>query len=59
MAAGLTQADSGEKCGPHRTFVGRVERGEWNLALLSLRRIAKALRTTAAALLTEPDAAGN
>lgn len=57
QAAGLTQAQLGEQCGLHRTFVGSVERGERNLALLSLRKIATALRTTAAALLAEPAAA--
>jgi len=55
QAAGLTQAALGAKCGLHRTFVGSVERGERNLALLSLRKIARALRTTPATLLAEPD----
>jgi transcriptional regulator with XRE-family HTH domain len=50
---GLTQAQLAERCGLHRTFVGSVERGERNLALLGLRRIAKALRVTPAELLTE------
>jgi len=58
QAAGLTQAALGAKCGLHRTFVGSVERGERNLALLSLRKIARALRTTPAALLAEPDTTG-
>ena len=53
-AAGLTQAALAEKCGLHRTFVGSVERGERNVAVLSLRRIAAALRTTPADLLAEP-----
>ena len=57
-AAGLTQARLGEKCGLHRTFVGSVERGERNVALLSLRRIARALRTTPADLLADPPPAG-
>lgn len=57
-AAGLTQYELGERCGLHRTFVGSVERGERNLALLSLRKIAKALRTTPAALLGEGSADG-
>ena len=56
QAAGLTQAALGAKCGLHRTFVGSVERGERNLALLSLRKIANALRTTPAALLGGPPA---
>ena len=58
QAAGLTQAALGAKCGLHRTFVGSVERGERNLALLSLRKIARALRTTPATLLAEPDSTG-
>jgi len=56
QAAGLTQAALGAKCGLHRTFVGSVERGERNLALLSLRKIARALRTTPAALFGGPPA---
>ena len=54
LAAKLTQAQLGEKCGLHRTFVGSVERGERNVALLSLRRIAAALRVTPAELLLDP-----
>ena len=57
VAAGLTQAGLGKRCGLHRTFIGSVERGERNAALLSLRKIAKALRTTPAKLLCEPDVA--
>ena len=40
----LTQAQLGEAAGLHRTFIGSVERGERNVAILSLRRIAKTLR---------------
>ena len=57
-ALNLTQAQLAEKCGLHRTFVGSVERGERNVALLSLRRIAQALRATPAELLTDPDPPG-
>ncbi len=53
-AAGLTQAGLADRCGLHRTFIGSVERGERNLALLSLRRIAAALRTDPMALLADP-----
>ena len=55
-AANLTQAALAEKCGLHRTFIGSVERGERNVAVLSLLKIAKALRVTPAELLTEPEA---
>ena len=53
-ALNLTQAALAEQCGLHRTFIGSVERGERNVALLSLRRIATALRVTPAELLAEP-----
>ena len=49
----LTQAELADKCGLHRTFIGSVERGERNVAVLSLRKIAVALRVTPAELLTE------
>ncbi len=52
-AAGLTQAQLADRAGLHRTFIGSVERGERNVALLSLRRIAAALRVTPAELLAD------
>lgn len=54
----LTQARLADACGLHRTFIGSVERGERNVALLSLRKIASALRVTPAELLTETEAGG-
>lgn len=53
LNANLTQAALAEACGLHRTFIGSVERGERNVAVLSLRKIARALRTTPAELLAE------
>jgi transcriptional regulator with XRE-family HTH domain len=50
---GMTQARLGELARLHRTFVGSVERGERNVALLSLRRLARALRVTPAELLVD------
>ena len=50
-ARNLTQAQLADACGLHRTFIGSVERGERNVAILSLRRIARSLRTTPAELL--------
>jgi transcriptional regulator with XRE-family HTH domain len=58
LAMNLTQEALGEKCGLHRTFVGSVERGERNAAILSLRKIAKALRVTPDELLRESESAG-
>jgi transcriptional regulator with XRE-family HTH domain len=52
LARHLTQAQLGDACGLHRTFVGSVERGERNISVLNLRVIARALRVPVAALLT-------
>jgi transcriptional regulator with XRE-family HTH domain len=46
-----TQADLGDKCNLHRTFVGSVERGERNLSILNLRLFARVLRVSLAELL--------
>jgi transcriptional regulator with XRE-family HTH domain len=50
---GLTQAQLADACDLHRTFIGSVERGERNVAILNLRRIAKALRVSLADLLRD------
>jgi len=47
----LTQAQFGQKCGLHRTFVGSVERGERNLSILNLRLIARVLKVPLGELL--------
>ena len=49
----LTQADLGERCGLHRTFIGSVERGERNVSILNLRLIARVLRVALAELLAD------
>jgi transcriptional regulator with XRE-family HTH domain len=51
----LTQAQLGERCGLHRTFIGSVERGERNVAILNLRAIARVLRVGLEELLAEGD----
>ena len=53
QAAGISQEELAHRAGMHRTYVGSVERGERNVAILSLRKIATALRVTPAELLTE------
>lgn len=40
---GSFQGRIAEECGLHRTYVGGIERGERNPALLNIRRIAVAL----------------
>jgi transcriptional regulator with XRE-family HTH domain len=52
-AQGLTQAQLGERCQLHRTFIGSVERGERNVSILNLRTIASALRMPSSELLTD------
>ncbi len=40
---GFSQEAFASKCGVHRTYVGKVERGEQNVSMSSLARIAKGL----------------
>ncbi|MGI8908128.1 MAG: helix-turn-helix domain-containing protein [Candidatus Sumerlaeaceae bacterium] len=42
------------ECGLHRTYIASVERGERNISVLNLRRIAHALQTAPAKLLAGP-----
>jgi transcriptional regulator with XRE-family HTH domain len=41
---GVSQEEFADICGLDRTYVGGVERGERNLALVNIEKIAKALR---------------
>lgn len=46
LARGWTQEDLAEKASMDRTYVGGIERGERNLAFLSIRRLALALSSS-------------
>jgi transcriptional regulator with XRE-family HTH domain len=52
-AAGVSQEQLAELTERHRNYIGLVERGEQNLTLDSLVRIAKALKCKASDLLTD------
>lgn len=44
LAQALTQAELGRRCVLNRTFIGSVERGERNVSVLNIRKLAKVLR---------------
>lgn len=48
---GLSQEDLADRANLHRTYVGSIERGERNVALLNIHRLASALGVTARDLL--------
>lgn len=43
---GWSQEELAFECGLHRTYIGSVERGEYNVTLLTLRTITQALGIT-------------
>lgn len=50
---GLSQEALADELGVHRTYLGGVERGERNLTLRSVERLAAALTVDPLSLLTE------
>lgn len=50
QAKGWSQEQLAEKCALHRTYIGAIERGEGNITLDTLDRIATALDCPAARL---------
>ena len=55
-ARGLSQEAFAEVLGVHRTYMGGVERGERNLTLKSVERIAEKIEVEPLALLSSSDA---
>lgn len=52
---GVSQEELADRCGLHRTYVGGIERGERNIGVLNLLRLAKALHVPASSLLQDVD----
>ncbi|HZQ29362.1 MAG TPA: helix-turn-helix transcriptional regulator [Acidimicrobiales bacterium] len=50
---GLSQERLAELAGIHRTYVGSLERGERNVALINIVRLARALEVNAADLVRD------
>lgn len=51
QAKGVSQEELAALAGVHRTYIGMIERGEKNVTLLTLLRLAEALGATPADLL--------
>ena len=47
---GLSQEAFADLCGLHRTYIGSIERGEQNLSLLNIERLASTLGESLAEL---------
>lgn len=52
---GLSQEDFAHELGVHRTYMGGVERGERNLTLRTVERLAESIGVAPLELLTVPD----
>ncbi len=52
LELGLSQEDLADLCGLHRTYIGSMERGERNVSLINIVRVAQALDIDPARLMS-------
>jgi len=57
IGLGISQEAFANKCGVHLTYIGKVERGEQNVSMGSLERIAKGLGVRISQLVREAEEA--
>lgn len=53
---GFSQEELAEKCGLHRTYIGGIERGERNVALVNIVKLSTALDVSVSNLIERVDA---
>ncbi|MCQ3930850.1 MAG: transcriptional regulator [Chloroflexi bacterium] len=52
---GFSQEELAEKCGLHRTYIGGIERGERNVALVNIVKLSTALDVSVSNLIERVD----
>ena len=52
LKRGLSQEELAARASVHRTYIGMIERGEKNITLLNIKKVAKALDLSIDKLLT-------
>lgn len=55
LKIGLSQEELADRAGLHRTYVGGVERGERNISLVNILKLARAMDVKLADLMSQID----